>query len=109
LEDASGSPYETFDFGALTSETWQGGGAPSEGIAVGVTMTTVFTVTASASVLATLTELSFFDSFGGTAFIARSRSFAAGNSDKVTGVAVPAPGVLALLGLADLAGARRRR
>jgi MYXO-CTERM domain-containing protein len=109
LVDASGSPYGTFDYGASTSVTWEGGGPPSNGIAVGATMTTVFSVTASASVLATLTDSSFFDGSGGTAFIARFRGFADGNSDKVTGVAVPAPGALALLGLAGLAGTRRRR
>lgn len=109
LVNASGSPYGTFDYGASTSTSWEGGGPPSNGIAVGATMTTVFTVTASASVLATLTDSSFFDGSGGTAFIARFRGFADGNSDKVTGVAVPAPGALALLGLAGLAGTRRRR
>ena len=109
LVNASGSPYGTFDFGASTSTSWEGGGPPSNGIAVGATMTTVFTVTASASVLATLTDSSFFDGSGGTAFIARFRGFADGNSDKVTGVVVPAPGALALLGLAGLAGTRRRR
>ena len=109
LVDASGSPYGTFDFGASTSATWEGGGSPSNGIAIGSSLTTVFTVTASASVLATLTELSFFDGSGGTAFVARFRGFADGNSDKVTGVVVPAPGALVLLGIAGLVGVRRRR
>ncbi|MCE2884080.1 MAG: hypothetical protein LW806_04140 [Planctomycetaceae bacterium] len=109
LVDASGSPFGIFDFGASTSTTWEGGGSPSNGIAVGSSLTTVFSVTASASLLATLTESSFFDGAGGHAFVARFRGFADGNSDKVTGVLVPAPGAFALLGLAGLAGTRRRR
>ncbi|MCE2884081.1 MAG: hypothetical protein LW806_04145 [Planctomycetaceae bacterium] len=106
LVNPAGSPYGDFDFGASTSESWEGGGPPSNGIAIGSTLTTVFTVTANASVLATLTDSSFLDDSGGHAFVARFRGFADGNSDKVTGVVVPAPGALAMLGLV---GTRRRR
>ncbi|MFM7261781.1 MAG: hypothetical protein ACKO3W_14390 [bacterium] len=111
LVNASGSPYGIFDFGASTSASWEGGGPPSNGIAIGASQTTVFNVTASAAVLATLTDSSFFDASGGSAFIARFRGFANGGSDKVLGVTeqMPAPGALALLVVAGLAGARRRR
>jgi XapX domain-containing protein len=75
---------------------------------VGSSRTTVFNVTASASILASLTDASFFDGTDGHAFVARFRGFEDGNSDKVVGVPVPAPGTFALLGLVGI-GARRRR
>jgi MYXO-CTERM domain-containing protein len=108
LVNVAGNPYGDFDFGASTSTSWLGGGSPSAGIAVGSSRTTVFNVTASASILASLTDASFFDGTDGHAFVARFRGFEDGNSDKVVGVPVPAPGTFALLGLVGI-GARRRR
>jgi MYXO-CTERM domain-containing protein len=108
LVNPSGSPYGTFDYGASTSASWEGGGNPSVGIAIGQTASVSFLVTASAPVLAGLTDESFFDASNGYAFVARFRGFADGNSDKVVGV-VPGPGALALAAVGALASRRRRR
>lgn len=104
----SGSPFGIFDVGASSSSSWEGGGPPSAGIAIGQTVSTVFSVTASAGVLAGLTDESFFDASAGYGFVVRFRGFADGNSDKVVGV-VPAPGALALAALACGLRGRRRR
>ena len=106
LSAVDASPYPAFDYGAGVG-SWLDGGAPSTGIAVGATSITAFSVSASAGVLATLTDASFFDGTNGYAFAARFRGFANGGSDKVLGV-VPAPGAIALLALAGLASRRRR-
>jgi MYXO-CTERM domain-containing protein len=109
LTNASGSPFGTFDFGASTSNSWEGGGPPSLGIGVGGTGVWTFAVTAvSSAVLSGATEASFFDATDGHAFVVRFRGFEDGNSDKVVGVPVPAPGAIALLGLAGLVARRRR-
>jgi len=107
IVNASGSPFGMFDHGASTSASWEGGGSPSAGIAIGQTASATFLVTASAPVLAGLTDESFFDDSNGYAFVARFRGFADGNSDKVVGV-VPGPGALALAAIGAI-GARRRR
>lgn len=108
IVNASGSPFGIFDHGASTSDSWEGGGSPSAGIALGQTASATFLVSASAPVLAGLTDESFFDDSNGYAFVARFRGFADGNSDKVVGV-VPGPGALALAAIGAIGVRRRRR
>jgi hypothetical protein len=103
------SPLPMFDWGASSSADWQGGGPPAFGIGVGQTVSTTLVITAAPGVLAGLTEASFFDaSRTGYAFAARFRGFENGMSDKVVGI-VPAPGALALLGIAAAVTRLRRR
>lgn len=106
LSAVSASPYPSFDFGAGNGD-WLGGGSPTSGIAVGQAATVAYSVTASAAVLAGLTDASFFDGSNGYAFAARFRGFANGGSDKVLGV-VPGPAPLAL-GLLAIGAVRGRR
>lgn len=106
ISNASASPYGTYAYGASTSSSFEGGGNPNRGLAVGASGTFVFNITASNA--ATLTASSFLIG-GDDAFVVRFRGFANGGSDKVPGTIVPAPGSAALLGLAGLTCARRRR
>lgn len=99
-----------FDAGASTGGMFQGGGSPNGGIGVGQTALFVFSI--AASDLGSLSASSFVSGTMAHNFVVRFRGFADGGSDKVpAGVVenpIPAPGVLALLGLAGLAARRRR-
>ncbi|MDX2018406.1 MAG: hypothetical protein SFY95_12315 [Planctomycetota bacterium] len=106
ISNVSASPYGTYAYGASTSSSFEGGGNPNRGLAVGASGTLVFNITASNA--ATLTASSFLIG-GDDAFVVRFRGFANGGSDKVPGTIVPSPGSAALLGLAGLSCARRRR
>jgi uncharacterized protein (TIGR03382 family) len=99
------APFGMFDAGAAIGANWSGGGNPSNGIAIGVTETFVFSV--SASDAGTLDAMSFVG-LAGDDFAVRFRGLNNGGSDKLT-TTVPAPGTgaLALLGL-GLASRRRR-
>jgi hypothetical protein len=101
------APYDFFDFGAAIGGNFLGGN-PQSGLRVGESATFAFTVTGAESLLAGLSDASFFDASGGVGFIARFRGFDDGGSDKVTASAVPAPGALALLALTTLKTRRRR-
>ena len=116
MTNVAASPFENFDFGAALGGSWIGGGSPTPGIGVGVTDSFVFGVSGSSSLLASLTDLSFFDMSGGDGFAARFRGFAGGGSDKVTATptppqVVPLPQTLALAtgGLLGLLLLRRRK
>lgn len=108
LQAIDASPLPSFDFGASSSSTWQGGGPPSHGIAVGSSSTVTFLVTGAASAMNGLSDMSFFHaSRTGYAFAARFRGFNDGLSDKVVGI-VPAPGVAAMLLLGGFVRRRSR-
>lgn len=99
-----GSPY---DAGAGVNGTFQGGGSPSDGIAIGQSVTFTFNVNATDA--GSLSAASFMSGPYQFNFIVRFRGFENGGSDKVPGMLVPAPGAIALLGLAGIVGGRRRR
>jgi hypothetical protein len=110
----SGTPYGWFDIGASTGKSFEGGGNPSNGIAVGHSDDFVFHLTGNA--LKTLTTNDFFttpsvppgDGQGDQSFVARFRGFENGGSDKVPGtdppIATPEPATLLMssMGLAVL-------
>ncbi len=109
FEDApgqDGAPYgNPFLAGAALGGNWLGGGFAGDGIAVGDSGSFSFDVLASDA--ASLRASSFLEGPFRFNFMVRFRGFLDGNSDKVP--AVPAPGALALLGIAALAQRRRRR
>lgn len=122
------SPLGQFDIGASTSNSWQGGGNPSRGLAAGSTGVFQFGLTGN---LAGLTIASFFGSlldatlgeysedpgigsYGAQVFAVRFRGFdcepLCEGSDKAPGSVVPIPPAVALFlsGLGVLAWLRRR-
>ncbi|MDX2018407.1 MAG: hypothetical protein SFY95_12320 [Planctomycetota bacterium] len=98
------SPFGTYRYGVSTSSSFEGGGNPNRGLAVGATGTFVFAVT-STNALA-LSEASFLTGANDYPFVVRFRGFENGGSDKVP---TPTPGSLALGLIAGLTAARRRR
>ena len=75
---------------------------------MGASQTFTFTVSGSASALAALNAETALrqDGYG---MVVRFRGGVGGWSDKVVGCALPAPGALALLGVAGVLPSRRRR
>ncbi|MCE2881097.1 MAG: hypothetical protein LW636_01865 [Planctomycetaceae bacterium] len=122
LQNVSGSPFGTFDWGAaLGGDLLGGGGNPSAGLAAGNSATFTFCVDGSDSLLAGLSAASFFDGDctcepgedNHYPLIARFRGFNNGMSDKVVAcppsvVPVPMPVALAAAGLLGVGFMRRR-
>jgi len=111
---ANGAPFGDFDFGAALDANWEGGGAPSAGLAPGSVGS--FTFVFSGANLGTLTDQSFVSALsvgtgGGQFFVARFRGLIDGGSDKVPAMAVPEPGTSAMLlaGLVAMIGVGARR
>lgn len=102
----NGAPFGTFMGGAGTGGQFEGGGSPSNGLAIGASATLVWQINASDA--GSLTELSFIDAAHQPSIVARFRGLADGGSDKVPGTLVPAPGSLALIGAGLLVAGRRR-
>lgn len=103
----NGAPFGTFMGGAGTGGQFEGGGSPSNGLAIGATATFIWQITASDA--GSLTDLSFVNGSHQPSLIARFRGLADGGSDKVPGTFVPAPATAALAGFAGLVATRRRR
>lgn len=117
-----GSPFGQFDIGATTGNSFEGGGAPSLGIAMGGSGTFSFALTGTG--LGALTAQDFLSTLsvppgageGVQGFVVRFRGFPDNGSDKVPNqgggeTPLPEPGTLSLvgLGLASLAARRRAR
>lgn len=91
----NGAPYGWFDLGASTGNSFEGGGNPNKGIAVGHSDDFVFQLTGNG--LNTLTADDFFTATsvppgngqGLQSFVARFRGFEDGGSDKVPGIDPP--------------------
>ncbi|MFZ9915716.1 MAG: hypothetical protein ACO3IB_10345 [Phycisphaerales bacterium] len=120
-QNASGSPFGTFDWGAALGGNFLGGGSPAAGIAVGDTGTFTFCVKGDDSIISGLSAASFFDGDctcepgeeNRYPFAARFRGFNDGGSDKVVAcppavVPVPMPVALAAAGLLGVGLMRRR-
>lgn len=120
VQNASGSPFGSFDWGAAIGGDWLGGGNPSPGIAAGDSASFTFCVDGADSVLSALSASSFFDGDctcepgeeNRYPFAARFRGFNNGMSDKVVAcppvVPVPMPVALAAAGLLGVGFMRRR-
>lgn len=102
-----GGPYVA---GAALGGMFLDGGNPNNGIGIGKTGTFTFDITASDADSLTASDFITTGPFDFN-FLVRFRALGKKNefSDMVPGQEVPAPGVLALLGLGALAGRRRRR
>lgn len=100
-------PFGTYDAGAALDGNFQGGGSPNDGIGVGETGEFLFAITANDA--NTFNAADFINGSTGDDLVLRFRGFVNGGSDKVIGTIIPAPGALALLGLAFAADRRRRR
>ncbi|MFO0783838.1 MAG: hypothetical protein U0636_09170 [Phycisphaerales bacterium] len=103
------NPFGNFVGGASTSDSWLGGGSPTNGISVGNSATFVFNLTGLASNLASVTADTVLQATGNNGLVVRFRGMANGGSDKVIAYVVPAPAGLAVLGLLAAPRARRRR
>ena len=96
--------FGTFDFALLDGQ----GGSPNQ-ILAGETVVFNFTITAGMPTKDQFVTL-FSDPVGdGDAYIVAAKFVGGPGDDSAYGGAVPAPGVLALLGAACLVGVRRRR
>lgn len=100
-------PFGTYDAGAALGGNFQGGGSPNDGIGVGETGEFLFAITANDA--NTFNAADFINGSTGDDLVLRFRGFENGGSDKVIGTIIPAPGALALMGLAFAADRRRRR
>jgi hypothetical protein len=113
MSNVSASPFPNFDFGAAVGGNWLGGGSPNSGIAAGASGALSFNVSGDDSLLASLTDASFFDTTNGYGFAARFRGFEDGGSDKVPGelLVAPLPQTLGLAAasIGGLAFLRRRK
>lgn len=120
-QNASGSPFGTFDWAAALGGNFLGGGSPDAGIAVGDTGVFTFCVKGDDSIVSGLSASSFFDGDctcepgeeNRYPFAARFRGFNDGGSDKVIAcppsvVPVPMPVALAAAGLLGVGFMRRR-
>jgi hypothetical protein len=122
-DGVNGMPFGQFDFGISTGGSFQGGGPPQQGVAVGASATFVVALTGTG--VGSLTDLSFQSALsvgagggGPQFFVARFRGFEDDGSDKVAAVAgqapppavpEPASAALALAGVGVVAGVRRVR
>ena len=105
----SAAPFGNFVAGAALGGDWLGGGSPNAGIAIGASATFNFTISGSAALLGAMTAADVFNDENDRALVVRFRGGEGGWSDKVLGCAAPAPGAVALLGVAGMFGGRRRR
>lgn len=103
------SPFGTsFRGGAAIGGNWNHSGSTSSGLNPGQSASFTFLITASDA--AALDDMSFTDGEYERNFVVRFRKMNTANSDKVPAeIAIPAPGAVALMGLAGLGVARRRR
>lgn len=100
----SAQPFGTFDAGVAVGGNWEGGGNPSQGLAIGDSAVFEFLVTGADA--ASLLAGDFLGAPGEIGLVARFRGLADGGSDKVP---TPAPAAAALLGVSGLVATRRRR
>lgn len=106
LVNPSAMPFGTpFLGGAALGANWEGGGNPSNGIAIGQTASFVFAITGADAGL--LSSSAFLEGPFDFNFIVRFRGLADGGSSKAP--AAPAPGAAALGALALAVAGRRRR
>ena len=116
-DSVKASPFGRFDIGVTTKNSFEGGGAPSNGIYVGDSATFIFEL--AGENLLGLDASYFFNELsvprgagqGTQSFVARFRGFEDGGSDKVPVTHNPVPSTVYLLGtgLIGLAGFRGRK
>lgn len=100
-------PFGIYDAGAALGGMFQGGGSPNNGIGVGQTGEFVFAIEAIDA--NAFNAADFIVGSTGQDLAVRFRGFENGGSDKIIATIIPAPGALAVMGLAFIAGRGRRR
>jgi hypothetical protein len=102
--NAMAGGFGTFDFALLDGQ----GGSPNQ-ITAGETVEFTFTITAGSPDKDAFVSLLSDPVGDGSGWIVAAKFAGGPDDDSAFGAAVPAPGVLALLGAAGLVGSRRRR
>ena len=111
--DLKATPFGNFDWGSASTGSFNGGGN-TLGLAKGQSGTWVFSVSGTSAALSAVSSPAVFNGVNDWDFVVHIKGMTSGSSsvsEKLTStfnVAVPAPGVAALVGLAALVTRRRR-
>ena len=111
--DLKATPFGNFDWGSASTGSFNGGGN-TMGLSKGQSGTWVFSVSDTSAALSAVSSPAVFNGVNDWDFVVHIKGMTSGSStvsEKLTStfnVAVPAPGVAALVGLAALVTRRRR-
>ena len=112
-KDLKASPFGDFHWGSASTGSFNGGGSTT-GLTKGQSGTWVFSVSGTSAALSAVSSPAVFNGVNDWDFVVHIKGITSGSSsvsEKLTStfnVAVPAPGVASLVGLAALVTRRRR-